>query len=162
MKTEVIVQRGRIFSDPPERTREASRGIIIKDGKILLTYEKNTGVYMTPGGGLEENETLKECCKREIAEEAGYEIEVGEPFITVREYSFETLYISNYFLCNITGSCDSSLTEIEKEHGAAPIWIETEKAFEIFSEYDSKREDIRSLYLREFTVLNKLKDRGVL
>ncbi len=162
MKTEVIVQKGRIFSDPPERERAAGRAIIIENGKILLTHEKNTGVYMTPGGGLEGNETLEECCRREVGEEAGYEIEVTQPFITVKEYSFETLYISNYFLCRVTGTCHNSLTEIEKEHGAVPEWISIEKAFELFGQYDTKREDIRSLYLREFTVLNKLKNRGML
>lgn len=160
MRTETIVQYGKTYSDPPERERPASRGIIVEDGKILLTYEKNTGVYMTPGGGLEKGETLEECCKRELREEAGYEIKIIEPFITVNEYCFETLYISNYFICEITGRCEKSLTEIEIEHGAVPEWVEIENAIEIFGEYESKREDVRSLYLREFTVLNKFKNRG--
>ena len=32
--------------------RTACRGIIVQDGKILLSYETVTGQYMIPGGGL--------------------------------------------------------------------------------------------------------------
>ena len=38
------------------------------------------------------------------------------------------------------------------------MWIDFEKAVEIFSDYPNKREDIASLYLREYTVLNKYKE----
>lgn len=49
------------------KTRIACRGLIIQNGKILLSYEtKNQNQYMIPGGGLEENESEIECCKREI------------------------------------------------------------------------------------------------
>ena len=119
--TETIVQYARTFSDPPEKVREASRALIIKDNKLLLTYETNTNVYMTPGGGLEPGETLEECCIREIMEEAGYEIKPLNRFVTVNEYCFETLYVSNYFICEITGECNRHLTEIEIEHGAVPV-----------------------------------------
>ncbi|MBQ4629887.1 MAG: NUDIX domain-containing protein [Clostridia bacterium] len=157
MQTETIIQKGRVYSDPPERIRPASRGLIICDNKILLTYETETDVYMTPGGGVETGETLEECCVRELREEAGIEVKVIKPFITVNEYSFETLYISNYFLCEIVGKSQQSLTDIEIEHGAVPRWIQMEKAIEIFSHYKEKREDVMSLYLREYTVLNRLR-----
>lgn len=152
---ETIIQYAKIYSDPPERIRPSARGIIIKDNKILLSHELNTGVYMTPGGGLEEGETLQECCVRELREEAGYEVIPIKPFVTVNEYSFETLYISNYFICEIKGEAKQSLTEIEIEHGISPEWVDIDEAISIFSVYDTKPQDIRSLYLREFTVLNK-------
>lgn len=152
---EVINQYAKTYSDPPEGVRRAGRGLIVRDGKILLSYEKNTNVYMSPGGGLENGETLEECCVRELREETGYEIRALKPFVIVNEYCFETLYESNYFICEIMGKCDNSLTDIEVEHGLMPVWMKIENALEIFSAYASKREDIASLYLREFTVLNK-------
>lgn len=157
---EEINQYAKTYSDPPEKTRIASRGIIIENGKILLSYEKNTGVYMSPGGGLEDGETLDDCCIRELREETGCEVRPIKHFIIINEYCFETLYVSNYFICEKVGKSEQSLTEIEVEHGITPVWVELEKAFEIFGEYASKREDIASLYLREFTVLNKLSDSG--
>jgi len=153
MKT--ITQYAKIYSDPPEKIRNAGRALIVKEDKILLTYETNTDVYMSPGGGLEENETLEECCIREVCEESGYKIKVIEPFIKINEYSFETLYISNYFICEIIGNCEQHLTDIEVEHGAKPEWVKLDTALEVFGEYSSKREDVMSLYLREYTVLNE-------
>lgn len=54
--------------------REACRGIVLKEDKILLTYEVNTDQWFIPGGGLESGETIKECCARELAEETGHSI----------------------------------------------------------------------------------------
>ncbi len=153
---ESLTQYGRIYSDPPERIRPSARALIIKDGKILLSYETNTGVYMSPGGGLEEGETLEECVIRELREETGYEVKPLKHFVIFNEYSFETLYISNYFICEVTGESKRCLTDTEIEHGITPVWVDINKVLSIFGDYASKREDIMSLYKREFTVLNKL------
>ncbi len=152
---ETINQYAKTYDNPPLKVRDASRGIVVENGKVLLSYEVNTNVYMSPGGGLEYGETLEECCIRELREETGYDVIPLERFITINEYCFETLYISNYFICKKVGACSQSLTEIEIEHGITPVWVDIDKAIEIFSDYPNKREDISSLYLREFTVLNK-------
>lgn len=152
---ETLNQYSRNFSDPPEKIRVAGRGIVVENNKILLTHELNTGVYMTPGGGLENGEALTECCVRELREEAGVEVKTVRQFLRINEYCPECMYVSNYFICEKIGECSQSLTEIEVEHGAVPEWVEIEKALEIFGEYKTKREDIASLYLREYTMLNK-------
>lgn len=152
---ETINQYAKTYSDPPERIRPSARGILVENGKILLSYEKNTDVYMSPGGGLEEGETLEECCAREIREETGIEAKPLKHFITINEYCFETMYKSNYFICKKTGESKPSLTETEIEHGITPVWVSIDEALEIFGAYASKREDIASLYLREFTVVSK-------
>ena len=87
--------------------------------------------------------------------EAGYEIKPLNRFVTVNEYCFETLYVSNYFICEITGECNRHLTEIEIEHGAVSVWLDISQALEIFATYPSKPDDIMSLYLREYTVIGK-------
>ena len=89
---ETLNQYSKNYSDPPEKIREAGRGIVVRDGKILLTHELNTGVFMTPGGGLEENETLNECCIRELKEETGYIVKPVKQFLKINEYCFETMY----------------------------------------------------------------------
>lgn len=154
----VIIQYARTYSDPPERVRVSARGIAINDSKLLLSYEKNTNIYMSPGGGLEEGETLAECCARELSEETGYKVQVKDEFITINEYCFETLYVSHYFFCEVLEQGKPSLTPTEIDHGIVAQWVDIEKALEIFGGYDSKREDWRSLYRREFTVLNKILD----
>lgn len=157
-KTETIIQYARTYSDPPEGVRQASRAIIVKDGKVLLTYETNTDVYMSPGGGVEPGETLEECCVRELSEETGYTVKPIKQFLTINEYCFEIMFVSNYFICEITGKAEQKLTEIEIEHGATPVWLDFDEALEMFSRYtEEKREDIYSLYLREYTALTKYK-----
>lgn len=153
-KFRTINQYAKIYSDPPERIRNSSRGIVMENGRILLTYEANTGTYMSPGGGVEDNETLEECCIRELKEESGYIVKPYRRLLTINEYSFETLYISNYFLCEIQGKCEQQLTETEVYNGVGPRWVDIDKAIEIFSTYPSKPQDKSSLYLREYTVLN--------
>ncbi|MBE6784047.1 MAG: NUDIX domain-containing protein [Ruminococcaceae bacterium] len=152
---ETLSQYSGDYKDPPEKVRIAARGIIVEDNKILLTHELNTGVFMSPGGGLEENETLEECCIREIREESGIEAKPIRQFLRINEYCPECLYVSNYFICEKLGECEQKLTETEIEHGVSPEWVDMNNAIAIFGEYEMYRRDIASLYLREFTVLNK-------
>ncbi len=152
---EILVQYGKTYSDPPEGVRRGCRGLIIRDGKILLSHEMNTDVYMSPGGGLEQGETLEECVVREFGEETGYEVKVVSPFVTVHEYCFETMYENNYFICEVIGETCRKLTNIEIERGLVAEWVDIDVALEIFATYPTKTEDIMSLYRREFTVINK-------
>lgn len=146
------------FDDPPKKTRPAARGLVIRDGKVLLTYEQNKDVYMSPGGGREGEESFEDCCIRELKEESGYDVKPFEPFLVIYEYCFDTCYEAHYFLCEVTGKGEPHLTPTEIDHGVCPRWVDIDKAIEIFSHYEEKTEDHRSLYLREFTVLNKYKE----
>lgn len=65
------------------KKRVSARAIIIEDGKLLTMFrrkKKEDGSYQEyyaiPGGGLEENETLKENVIREIKEELNIDIEI--------------------------------------------------------------------------------------
>ena len=159
MKTETnfetIKQFARAYTYPPERVRVGCRAIIVKDNKVLLSWEERKNVYMSPGGGLEAGETLEECVIRELQEEAGYKVKPIKAFVKVKEYAYEVLWENNYFICEIEGECERHLTESEEYNGVKPVWVDIEKAIEIFGDYESKREDQASLYLREYAVLNK-------
>jgi 8-oxo-dGTP diphosphatase len=51
--------------------------IVIKEGRVLLGKRKNahgSGTWAFPGGHLEFNESIKECARREVAEETGIQI----------------------------------------------------------------------------------------
>lgn len=59
------------------------RGIIVKDGKLFAVrhYDsdgKARDAWCTPGGGLDEGETLHEGIRREMVEETGIEPVVGK------------------------------------------------------------------------------------
>ncbi len=157
---ETIKQFARAYTYPPERVRVGCRGLVVKDNKVLLSYEERTGVYMSPGGGLENGETLEECVARELQEETGFKVKPLKAFLKVKEYAYEVLWENNYFICEIEGECERNLTESEKYNKVSEKWVEIDKAIEIFSDYQSRPTDKASLYLREYTVLNKLKNKS--
>lgn len=54
--------------------------VIIEDGKILLVRHHKGGrkYWLLPGGGVDYGETLVECAKREMWEEAKLEVEIED------------------------------------------------------------------------------------
>ena len=144
------------------KVRDACRGIVIRDGMILLTYEVNTDQWFIPGGGLEGEETVEACCIRELAEETGFVVDPLYQFATINEYYEEWKYVSNYFICEITGETERVLTEREAEVGLEPRWIPLQEAITIFSKHQEYAHDEmkRGAYLREYKALQAFLDAG--
>ncbi len=44
-------------------------------GKVLLTKRSDNGLWCLPGGKMEPGESIEECCRREVLEETGLQIE---------------------------------------------------------------------------------------
>ena len=63
--------------------RHACRGIIINNGNVLLCYESNEGKYIIPGGGQEDNESLEQCCERELLEETGMIVKTNPCYLEI-------------------------------------------------------------------------------
>lgn len=59
----------------PER-EFVSTVYIVKDGKVLMTFNKNVGKFIPVGGHLDENELPCEAAIREAKEESGFDIEL--------------------------------------------------------------------------------------
>lgn len=145
----------------PEYTRlaEGCRGIIIRDGKILLSFYRKQDQYLIPGGGIESGESLAECCKRELAEECGVVVDPHTHYLTLEEYYHEYYFKSHYFLCDHMGECETSFTENEKKNGLEPRWINLDEALGIFGSYESykNKDEIRyGTYYREWIALNEV------
>lgn len=65
--------------------RVSGRGIVINNDKILLNEFGGGEYYNIPGGGVEPGETVKQTVVREILEETGLNVTVGD-FIFALEY----------------------------------------------------------------------------
>jgi len=63
-------------------------GLIWKDGRLLITRRREHGLlggmWEFPGGKQESDEEIRQCVQREINEELGVVVEVGEHFATVK------------------------------------------------------------------------------
>jgi mutator protein MutT len=80
-----------------------SAALIFHQGKLLITQRKAGshlgGLWEFPGGKREPNETYKQCLAREIREELGMEIAVGELFEEIT-HDYETKSVRlKFFFC---------------------------------------------------------------
>ncbi len=76
----------------PTRPVVGVGAVIIEDGKILLVKrgnEPNKGKWSIPGGLVRTGETLEEALKREIKEEIGVDIEIGEVACVTEEIFYD-------------------------------------------------------------------------
>lgn len=95
--------------------------LIIKDKKVLLVQHKKLGVWLYPGGHVEDNETPDETVIREVLEETGVSVEIiGEkdknladagadvsvlhhPYVILCELVGDHYHNDIIYLCKITG-----------------------------------------------------------
>jgi A/G-specific adenine glycosylase len=77
--------------------------VLQRDGKVLLAQRPAAGLlggmWEFPGGKTEAGESLADCLRREIREELGAEIEVGEPFGVYRHAYTHFRITLHAFLC---------------------------------------------------------------
>lgn len=118
------------------------KGIIRRGENILIVKRSESddhlpGVWETVGGGMEGEGTPQESLRREVLEEAGLNVEVGEPFhvFTFRKDTGE-------FKIGMTFLCDAPEGEVVLSHEHSEYrWIRPE-AFPAFRSIPSLYDEI--------------------
>ncbi|MBN1468440.1 MAG: NUDIX domain-containing protein [Fusobacteriaceae bacterium] len=111
--------------------REAARGIIIEDNKILLVFSEKFKDYKLPGGGLEKNENFEQALLREVREETGFSVEIESFFEETIEFDegqevgvdYFKMY-SQYFICKRLEKNSQIISEI----GSKTMWVSIDDA----------------------------------
>lgn len=167
----------------PVYTRPSARGVVLKNGRILLNHIAKYNSFEFPGGGLEPGETPEQALVREVAEETGYVVipeTIREFGIVVRRQQdskdpdgiFEQM--NYYYYCEVKDeTVPRKLDEHEIVDGTEPVWFDalsipihrTRKAFERFGEAHFDREyrvmEIADLELRK-TCYEATEEAGIL
>lgn len=147
--------------------REAVRGIIIKENKILMVHSKNKD-YKFPGGGIKRGERHIEALKREVEEETGYVCnEINEQIGIVTEKSKDRYVndrifkmISYYYLAEVSNVRTSQkLDPYEAKLEFKPEWVEIEHAIKNNEKIiESGTEPIANWIYRETYVLRQIQN----
>jgi 8-oxo-dGTP diphosphatase len=90
-------------TSPESRVIEVAAGLIFRDGKLLITQRHAEahlgGLWEFPGGKREAGETFEDCLRRELREELGCEVAVGELMESlVHAYPTKTVQLQ-FFVC---------------------------------------------------------------
>lgn len=88
--------------------RLSARGIVLKDGCVLLNEFNHGEYYNIPGGGVEVDEALRDAVEREVLEESGFTV-VSKELLFIYEYNPKRDsykfgvrgQISHVFLCEV-------------------------------------------------------------
>ncbi len=101
---------------------EVSAALIFRAGKLLVTQRHAKshlgGLWEFPGGKREPGETFEQCLVREIREELGVEISVGELFEEIaHDYPEKSVHLK-FFICKLLSG------EPQPLDCAAVKWIE--------------------------------------
>ncbi|WP_448594415.1 A/G-specific adenine glycosylase [Thermoflexus hugenholtzii] len=84
---------------------DVTAGVIEADGRVLIAQRPLQGMlgglWEFPGGKVEPGESLEECLRRELREELGIEVEVGEPVLTLRHTYTHMRITLHVFRCRI-------------------------------------------------------------
>ncbi len=103
---------------------EVAAAVIEADGRYLITRRVRghlEGFWEFPGGKVRPGETLPECLRREVREELGIEVSVGEKLETVTWRSPNRTLVLHFFRCGLAGG------EIAPQEGQAFAWVAPEE-----------------------------------
>jgi A/G-specific adenine glycosylase len=90
---------------PPVPEYAIAVGVVHKRGRMLITRRKPDGLlgglWEFPGGKIREGETAEAACRREIAEETGLRVAVGERIARVRHAYTHFKIVMDVFHCAV-------------------------------------------------------------
>lgn len=109
---------------------------VTKGDKLLLARNKNftTGIYSVLAGFVEAGETLEECVKREIKEEAGIEIK------NIRYFGSQSWPFPNSYMLAFTAEHESGEIQIGENEIADAGWFGVEELPQIPGRLSISRE----------------------
>ena len=108
------------------KTRVGVYAVIFNERKDqVLVIRSDRGGFFLPGGGMEAKENHSECLKREMLEETGFEVSIGEYLGQAQKYhlamgKLPTLSHAHFYIATL-GEKRQKPVEVDE----APIWINT-------------------------------------
>lgn len=84
---------------------DVAAGLVFRGGKLLITQRRPDdylgGLWEFPGGKLESGESFEDCLRRELREELGIEVEIGELLDSVMHAYPEKMVRLRFYRCEL-------------------------------------------------------------
>lgn len=103
-----LIRRSLWLVGEARRPEIAVGAIAVRDGSLLMikrAHDPAAGLWSLPGGRVEHGESLADALVREVAEETGLEIEVGD-LAGILEVVGETHYVILDYFARVTGAAE--------------------------------------------------------
>lgn len=121
----------KLISEEKIIPRHSAYGLIVENNQILLIGLKTSDKLWFPGGAVEEGETNEETVKREVKEETGVDVEVGEILTEVESYFYyDPLDVawqqfSHFYLCKAGSTdLDDFINPDASDEADKPVWMD--------------------------------------
>jgi mutator protein MutT len=104
----------------PEPVTLVAAAVIEADGRYLITRRTKghlEGLWEFPGGKVRPGESLEEGLRREVREELGAEVRVGEKIETVTWRYPDRTVVLHFFRCRLEGG------PVSPQEGQAFAWV---------------------------------------
>lgn len=92
---------------------EVSAGLVFRNGQLLITRRRakahQGGLWEFPGGKRESGESFEACLVRELREELGIEVRVGELLEDITHHYADKPVRLRFFVCGLTSGEPSAL-----------------------------------------------------
>ena len=94
-----------------------SAGVIVEGARVLLSQRKSgthlAGAWEFPGGKVEAGEDPRDALARELREELGIDVEVGDPLeITFHRYAMKSVLLLFFAAKRRVGSAEPSAIDV--------------------------------------------------
>ncbi|MCB2214203.1 NUDIX domain-containing protein [bacterium] len=96
----------------------AARAVIFNsEGQVLLVRRSDNGEWVMPAGSMELGESIYDCLKREVREEAGLEVLSARPMAmyTAPRYHFTNAYGGEHQMFTVVFLVEDWTGEVQKE-----------------------------------------------
>ncbi len=100
-KSPASLETERVLKD---RVIEVAAAVVLSNGRVLITRRPSGvhlgGLWEFPGGKRDHDETYEACLRRELREELGIEVAIGEELNRVRHDYPDRRVSIRFFLCH--------------------------------------------------------------
>jgi len=143
--------------------RQAVRAVLTNDvGEVALLHASKRAYHKLPGGGIERGEDVLVALRREIVEETGCTVQIGEEVGQIDEYRDEWFLFQTSFcyLAKVIGEPKSpTFTQEELSDGFELMWVkDIDTAIALLTTDHPENYDGRLIVARDLLFLKTAKE----